>query len=71
MKVGVNAQLAVKWASGKWSYYKVAPYRSKESLVNYFVVVPHFRFAILYQYDRESRSRIKQIGYFDKHKKSL
>lgn len=71
MKVGEEALLVVKWSNNKFTYYRVAKYREKESLFNYFTKLETFRFAILYRWNKKEKRRDGQIGYFDKHKNFL
>ncbi|MDW7690425.1 hypothetical protein R9C00_23300 [Flammeovirgaceae bacterium SG7u.111] len=66
MKVRSEAQLAVKWACGGWTCYRVTKHRDFGGLVDYFTGLPHFRFAVLYEWDRKTKARGRQIGYFSK-----
>lgn len=66
MKVGVQAQLSVRWANKQWTYYLVSKHRSFESLVEYYTKLDNFKFAILYNFDTKTKLRGSQIGYFSK-----
>ncbi|NJL14169.1 MAG: hypothetical protein HC913_14940 [Microscillaceae bacterium] len=70
-KIGKEAQLAVKWANGHWTYYRVSKYRQWAAIVRHFRNVKHFRFAIMYQYNHKEKIRGQQIGYFDKQKETF
>ena len=67
MRIGTQATLFVKFASGHYSF-RVNPYRNWQAIIRYFTNRPGFRFAILYEYDRQARKRGRQIGYFDKYR---
>lgn len=71
MKVNRHSQLAVKWANGQWTYYRVSPYRRWAAITGYFRRLQNFRFAILYAWNKDDNARGQQIGYFDKHKDTL
>jgi hypothetical protein len=66
MKVGKEAQLAVRWANKEWTYYRVSKHRLFNSLVNHFSGLDNFRFGILYEFDSKTNLRGSQIGYFSK-----
>lgn len=66
MKIGTNAQLAVKWANNEWTYYRVSRHRSFEALLDYYTKLDNFRFGILYDFDSKTKLRGLQIGYFSK-----
>lgn len=70
MKVGTHAQLSVKWANGSFTYYRVSPHRQREKLIAYYRKLEHFRFAILFEWHKETKTRGNQILYFDKKKES-
>jgi hypothetical protein len=71
MKVLKESQLAVKWANNQWTYYRVEKHRIWENLINSYVNLPNFRFAILYEYNKETKQRGNKIGYFDRYKSEL
>lgn len=71
MKIGTDAQLAVKWANQSWSYYRVSRHRSFESLIDHFTAKLDFRFALIFEYDKRSGARGRKIGYFDKNENEL
>lgn len=63
MRVGVRAEIMVKYKSGS-AVYQVSKYRTFAKLIDYFRSKNDFCFAQLYQIDQQ-KNRIRKIAYFD------
>lgn len=73
MYLGREGVLRVKFSKkGKeyWRGFRVSRSRTNFSITEYFRGIPEFRFAILYSFNRKTRKKGIQLGYFDKHKGS-
>lgn len=64
-----NIQIAVKLSGDRWTNLRVNKYRSIESVIAYWTRIDTFRFAIIYEIDRETGVRSHQIYYFSKRTK--
>jgi hypothetical protein len=67
----VPGLLVVKYASGAFVEYRVNKTRDFDKIREYFTKLDFFRFAVLYGYDKNTKSRLGQLAYFDKHKTIL
>jgi hypothetical protein len=67
----VPALLVVKYASGAFVEYRVNKTRDFDKIREYFIKLDFFRFAVLYEYDKNTKSRMGQLAYFDKKKTTL
>lgn len=66
-----RVQIAVKLENGNWCNLRVNKNRSIESVIGYWCKMKSFRFAVLYEIDRETGRRNHQIYYFSKRTKIM
>lgn len=68
MKIQKNARIAVWWTNDKMSWYRVAPHRRWEDIVRGFRRLPHFKYAVMHEYDKENGTIYKdrELGRFGK-----
>lgn len=64
----VPGLLVVKYASGAFVEYRVNKTRDFDKIRDYFTRLEFFRFAVLYEYDKNTKTRRTQLAYFDKKK---